>query len=343
MFNSSIRSVRIVCSTSAKKSFNKRWISYDRDNLSGIIPSLITPFKRSQSEMISWKDFEHNLNHWSKIPFPSYLVHGFYSEYPYLSNEERIEVVKFVKSFTSPQRTIVVGSSSESIKDTLHHSESMKRHGANYTLLYSPSYYKRQMNYFALLQYYIKVADQSPLPIILHSMPLHLELSSDLIVDLADHPNIVGIVENSIDIAKIADVCERIQQKSSICDFSVLGPASVLLETLTVGGHGSMTPLATVFGPELVKIYNLFNSNQESQLDKAKLMQNRLVPIDYAIKEKYGVPGLKALMDSINGYFGSSCRLPLIDISEDDLNSLRILLEQNGFQWNSNKFRYSVN
>ena len=54
------------------------------------------------------------------------------------------------------------------------------------------------------------------------------------------------------------------------------------------------------------------------------------------------MPGLKAALDAY-GYYGGPCRLPLLDMSEEDLNNLKLIFEQNGFQWDSNEFRHSLN
>jgi len=50
------------------------------------------------------------------------------------------------------------------------------------------------------------VADQSPLPILLHSMPSLLDLPPELIIDLADHPNIVGMKECSPSVSSCLNV-----------------------------------------------------------------------------------------------------------------------------------------
>ncbi len=55
------------------------------------------------------------------------------------------------------------------------------------------------MTYTALFDYFTKVADKSPIPIILHNVPAvtFIDMPIDLIIDLADHPNIVGLKECS--------------------------------------------------------------------------------------------------------------------------------------------------
>ena len=65
------------------------------------------------------------------------------------------------------------------------------------------------------------------------------------------------------------------------------GSASILLDALKVGANGTMCALANIFGAELIQIYNLFNQKMDKQVDEnVKLLQNKLVPIDYAVSLK---------------------------------------------------------
>jgi hypothetical protein len=56
------------------------------------------------------------------------------------------------------------------------------------------------------------------------------------------------------------------------------------------------------------------------------------------------VAGLKALLD-MYGYYGGPCRLPLLDLNEKDLNTLKGILEQNALQSSemSNELQTSIN
>lgn len=75
----------------------------------------------------------------------------------------------------------------------------MKKCGANYSMIFTPHYYKNQMTYSVLLDYFTKIADKSPLPIIISNMPsvTFIDLPAELIIDLSEHPNIVGLKECS--------------------------------------------------------------------------------------------------------------------------------------------------
>ena len=63
------------------------------------------------------------------------------------------------------------------------------------------------------------------------------------------------------------------------------GSASILLDALKIGATGSICALANILGSDLIQTFDLFNSKQEKLVDKAQIIQNRLIPIDYAVKE----------------------------------------------------------
>jgi 4-hydroxy-2-oxoglutarate aldolase len=78
-------------------------------------------------------------------------------------------------------------------------------------LVRTPHYYRPQMKAENLLAYYRFVADRSPLPVMLYSVPpfTAYDLPAETIRELADHPNIIGIKESSGVIEKIAEVVAR--------------------------------------------------------------------------------------------------------------------------------------
>jgi len=189
--------------------------------------------------------------------------------------------------------------------------------------------------------FYTKVADKSPLPVILHNFPsvTFIDLPAELCVELSDHPNIVAIKECSNNIAKIAYICEHVKQKSS--DFSVLtGSTSFLIDALRIGAVGCISALANVLGNDVIKLLDSYNKSQtqdglfssKRSLEDAYTLQNKLTGPDRAISEVYGVAGLKKCMDGY-GYYGGPCRLPLIELNQQETIDLQTTFEQNGFYW----------
>lgn len=344
------------CSYSFDSTGKNKIISAKKTNLSGIFPAISTPFDRSITKYVCYKSLEKNLTDWNLINFAGYAVNGFYGEYPYLSNEERFELIKVIRDIVGKKKKIIASSGSESVTKTIKHCELMAKCDADYLLIFTPYFYKKQMTHSALFNYFTKVADKSPLPIILHNIPsmTSIDMPVDLCLDLACHPNIVGLKECTNNIQKIARICEHVR-KTNI-DFSVFtGSASFMLDGLRVGASGSINAVSSFLGPLVVDLYEMFlieeiqnhefalNSEDEIKLfseEEVKLfkvvkdqnkryemnmIQNRLIPPDMIISE-YGVPGLKAALD-LSGYYGGPCRLPLSDLNEEEITNLKMIIE----------------
>jgi dihydrodipicolinate synthase/N-acetylneuraminate lyase len=66
-------------------------------------------------------------------------------------------------------------------------------------LVRTPTYYASQMSSAAVLHYFRFVADRSPLPVLLYNIPrcVPYDIPIELIAELAQHPNIVGIKDSS--------------------------------------------------------------------------------------------------------------------------------------------------
>jgi dihydrodipicolinate synthase/N-acetylneuraminate lyase len=83
--------------------------------------------------------------------------------------------------------------------------------GYDVAMVRTPHYYRAQMTPAAMLNYYRTVADRSPLPVLLYNFPqcTGYDLPVELVVELAEHPNIIGIKESSGDLAKVERIVQR--------------------------------------------------------------------------------------------------------------------------------------
>ncbi len=86
-------------------------------------------------------------------------------------------------------------------------------------LVRNPCYYKPQLTVASLLHYFSSVADRSPLPVILYSIPRFtgLEIPLEVVEQLSQHPNIIGLKDSSGSVDRIrgAVVATRLAPKRS--------------------------------------------------------------------------------------------------------------------------------
>lgn len=124
---------------------------------------------------------------------------GSNGEAVHLSPSEKIQVTAATRealdSAGFTQIPIIVGATEGSVRGTINLIKESEKAGGEYVLLLPPSYFRGLMDEDAVYNYFIEVADSSPLPIILYNYPgavAGIDMDSDLLIRLAKHPNIVG-------------------------------------------------------------------------------------------------------------------------------------------------------
>ncbi|KAJ6669155.1 hypothetical protein lerEdw1_007964 [Lerista edwardsae] len=198
--------------------------------------------------------------------------------------------------------------------------------GADIALVVTPCYFRGSMTSAALIHHYTQVAEASPVPVILYSVPANtaLELPEDVVLTLAQHPNIVGLKDSGGNITRIGLFIHKTRNE----DFQVLaGSAGFLLASYIVGVTGGICALANVLGPPLCQLEHLCHAGK---WDEARELQLRLIEPNIAVTRKFGIPGLKQAMEWF-GYKGGACRSPLLPLSEAQVMELRKDFRSNGW------------
>ncbi|XP_040002203.1 4-hydroxy-2-oxoglutarate aldolase, mitochondrial [Xiphias gladius] len=293
-------------------------------DLSGVYPPIATPF--TAEEDVDYRGLEENLQKYAKIPFKGLVVQGSNGEFPYLTEEEQVDVVKTVRRSLQADKLLLAGSGCESTRATVQLTEKMAAAGADAVLVVTPCFYKGKMDSRALIQHFTKVADSSPVPVVLYSVPANtgLELPLDAVVQLSQHPNIVGLKDSGGDITRIS----LIVHKTKTQDFQLLaGSAGFLMAAYCVGAVGGVCALANVLGQELCDLERLCASGL---WEEARVLQQRLIEPNAAVTRKLGVPALKQAMEWF-GYHGGACRSPLQPLTEAEAQQLRRDFSSNGW------------
>jgi len=177
--------------------------------LTGIFPALTTPFY--PDGRLYLKKLEHNVDRYSRTPIAGMTVLGSTGEVVMLSEEEQREILRVAVEVAAPEKVLLAGVAHESAIRTVEAAEFAASLSYDIALVRTPHYYRPQMKPENLLAYYRFVADRSPIPVLLYSVPpfTAYDLPAEVIAELADHPNILGIKESSGVIEKIADVVAR--------------------------------------------------------------------------------------------------------------------------------------
>src|SRR5262252_3226094 len=172
--------------------------------LEGLHLPLTTPFY--PDGRLYLKKLEHNVDRYSRTPIAGMTILGSTGEVVMLSEEEQREVLRVAVEVAAPEKVLFAGVGHESAIKTVEAAEHAAKLNYDVALVRTPHYYRPQMKPEALLAFYRTVADRSPLPVLLYTVPPYTayDLPLDVIVELAEHPNIIGIKESSGNVEKVA-------------------------------------------------------------------------------------------------------------------------------------------
>ncbi|MGB8888330.1 MAG: dihydrodipicolinate synthase family protein [Candidatus Korobacteraceae bacterium] len=172
--------------------------------LHGIFPPITTPFYLDGK--IYFRKLEQNVEQYSRTPVTGIVVQGSTGEAILLSDEERREVLKCAREFAANDKVLIAGTGIESAIETLRLTEYAAELGYDIAMVRTPHYYKGQIaNPANMLAFYRFVCDRSPLPVVIYNFPqaTGYDIPAEVVVELAEHPNLIGIKESSGSIEKV--------------------------------------------------------------------------------------------------------------------------------------------
>lgn len=287
--------------------------------LSGVIPPIITPFKKGNLAVDKLKE---NFNKWNKTGLSGYLVLGSNGEAVYLNEKEKRKVIETSRELIPSTKVMIVGTGAESTQETIRFTNQAAKMGAEAGLVVTPSYFKGSMKPQLLYDHFIAVADSSKIGILLYNVPQFtgINLDAEVVAKLSNHPNIIGIKDSSGNIGQLSEIIHLSKKGFAV----FVGSAPVFYPALCVGAVGGILAVANVVPDLCVQIQNLFG---KGKLEEARSLQNRLTPLAKAVTVKYGIGGLKMAMD-LAGYFGGEPRLPLRKSGSEVEEELKRLFQQ---------------
>jgi dihydrodipicolinate synthase/N-acetylneuraminate lyase len=128
---------------------------------------------------------------------------------------------------------MIAGTGIESANETLKLTEYAAELGYDAAMVRTPHYYKKQLLPANLLAFYRTVADRSPLPVIIYNFPgaTGYDMPAELVVELANHQNIIGIKESSGNLEKVktmVDGTRHVKRSATVTDtFQAVTPRMV--------------------------------------------------------------------------------------------------------------------
>jgi 4-hydroxy-2-oxoglutarate aldolase len=287
-------------------------------DFSGIYPALTAPF--GPDGTVSLSDLKHNIHKYNGTDLAGYVVNGSTGESVLLSGEEADGILVTVKEAAAKEKKLIAGCGAEGTAETIRRSKRAAGLGYHAALIKTPYYYKPLYKPHTLLAHYRAVADASPIPVLLYSVPVFtgLALEASEIIALSEHPNIIGIKDSSGDVRRAAEVLAGVSLSFQV----FVGGASTVYPCLGMGIRGAILALASALPEKCAALMQLFRTGQQ---EKARELHNILVGCSKLIVSELGIPGVKYVMDQ-RGYRGGLPRLPIQPLHEEQKKRLTTLL-----------------
>src|SRR5713101_4228955 len=220
--------------------------------LHGIFPPITTPFYPDGN--VYHKKLEANVERYSRTPVAGIVVLGSTGEAILLSDQERRDVLKTALAAAAPNKVMIAGTGVESAIETLHLSEYAAELGYDVAMVRTPHYYKKQMLPANILAFYRTVADRSPLPLVIYNFPqaTGYDIPADVVIELADHPNIVAIKESSGNLEKVkvmVDGTRHIKRSATVTEtFDAVTPRMLKAAATDSSNGGQLVSVETLGG-----------------------------------------------------------------------------------------------
>lgn len=289
-------------------------------DIAGVFPALTTPYAEDGS--VAANRFKENIARYNETGLAGYVVLGSTGESVLLSSAESDALLSAGKEAAAAGKLLIAGTGAESTAATIEKTRRAAEFGYNLALVKTPYYYKPAYKPEVFLRHYRAVADASPIPVLLYSVPIFtgVTLETAEIVALAEHQNIAGIKDSSGVIQRVVEVVGQVRST-----FRVLtGGAAVLYPALAAGARGAILALASALPERCVAVYDAWSAGRHSE---ALAMQQQLARASKAIVTDNGIAGLKYAMD-VRGLAGGLPRLPLLPLAEEKKRQIHKLVTE---------------
>ena len=289
-----------------------------RQAFTGVGTALITPFTKSGAldeyaiTQLAKRQIERGVH---------FLVPcGTTGETPTLSAAERRRVVELVVKAADGQVPVMAGAGGYDTQEVVHVAKEMQSIGAQGLLSVTPYYNKPTPE--GLFAHFSKIADATPLPIMLYNVPGRTGCNIDAATcaKLATIPHVIGVKEASGNITQMVEICRAVPS-----NFLVLsGDDALTLSLMAIGGRGLISVASNV-AP--AAIANMVEAAERGDVAGARQMHHFLVPLMLGNFIESNPGPVKYAM-SVMGLCEEVYRLPMVSPRPASQEKIRAILKE---------------
>jgi 4-hydroxy-tetrahydrodipicolinate synthase len=273
----------------------------------GVAPALVTPMLQDRS--IDWKSLSALINHVSQGGVDYLVVQGTTGESATTTSDEKKKIVEIIKESNAKHLPIVYGIGGNDTESLLGQIKNTSFDGIEAILSVAPYYNKPSSR--GIIDHFKAIADTCPVPVILYNIPgrTGINLSPETVLNLAEHPNIIGIKEASCIIEQCIEIAFYKPK-----DFLLISGDDVqAVPIISIGGVGVMSVIANAL-PN--KFSEMIHFALKGDFVSAQKILGHFLAIDSYLYEEGNPVGVKLILESL-GLMQSQVRRPLAMGSEE--------------------------
>jgi 4-hydroxy-tetrahydrodipicolinate synthase len=283
-----------------------------------MLTAMVTPFDKDGK--IDWPGVEKLAAHLVANGHDGIAVNGTTGEAPTNKTSEKEEIIKVVKRVVGAKIKVVSGAGDNETDYSINQAKRSEAAGADGILVVTPYYNKPPQA--GIEAHFLAMANATALPMMLYDIPgrTGVEIESDTIVRLFEHPQIVALKDAKGNVAATSWVIKR-------CGIPVYSGDDILnLPLLSVGAVGFVSVCGHTVGNELKEMLtSWFAGNTARALE----IHQQLLPVFTGTFRTQGAIMTKAAL-TLMGLPGGHTRLPLVDATSAQIAQLREDLRAGG-------------
>ncbi len=284
----------------------------------GVGVAIVTPFNADHS--IDFDGFGRVINHISEGGVRYIVLQGTTGESPTVTKAEKKQLLQYVKENNPRNLPIVFGVGGNVTTEVVAGMKDIDFEGVDAILSVCPYYNKPGKR--GVIEHFTRIADASPVPVILYNIPFRtgINMSAETIVELAQHPNIIGVKEASCVIEQCMEIARDKPE-----DFLLISGDDVQgVPIISIGGVGVMSVIANAFP---ARFCGLIEAALQGDFKTASRELSHFLRIDPLLYEEGNPVGIKNIMAQM-GLISPEVRLPLMKASTDLDDRQRLVLEK---------------
>ncbi len=281
--------------------------------------AIVTPFK---NDKVNYDKLEELFEWHIEQGTDSIIVCGTTGEATTLNDEEQKEVIKFAVQKVDKRIPVIAGTGSNCTAHSIELSKYAEKVGVDGLLVITPYYNKSTQK--GLIAHFTAIANEVTVPIIVYNVPgrTGVNLLPSTLAKLAELPNIKGIKEASGNISQIAEIARLVPE-----DFYIYsGNDDMIVPLMSLKGDGVISVVANIAPRDTNDLVHKFI---EGDLKASCELQLKMKPlIDALFIEVNPIPVKSAM--NLMGFDVGSLRLPLIEMSHENLETLKTRMKEYG-------------